>query len=578
MFKKYLAFAAMLFAAFFTTKANTEPLEIWIYAERTPTNAAGNTYSYDVVTSDDIEKVSSVDILSSGPKGQMSSLYIRGSDSDQSLITLNGISIKDHSSPTGTDDLGQHNFTGINSVEIYKGPMSSLYGANAAGGVVNLVSDVTHESYIGTGTGSNNLFTKEAQLSGNEGHLSYTLSFEGEQTDSISVYPNGEETDPFESENYNLNFLYQGTDNNVRFNHINETNFSNLDSNADTLNYTGKWKWTNNQIDFNNKNTRLTFNNSNHKRIYTKDNQIEGEYTSKTNTLAGSRLIRHKDVDILFGTEYEKVSANFFTNIRGVVPYTSNVDKTRDTVGLYSKTNLIVDDYVLASGIRYDTIDGFGDKLTGRLGLSKYGLRSSVSLGYRVPTLYEMYGKDNYGFTGNPNLTEEDTISYEVGYANEFSDTAVFITEETDAIVYSGTYVNDNNKSFTKGIENKLFFEVGGIDIVNNLAIISAKTSNGNDKLRRPNITNNTKFSKLVSNVLYSFDIDYYGKHKDLDSKNWQTITVDPIVTYNSEVTYRKDNLEIYTGLYNISNKEYQRPNGYSQLGRNWTAGFKVYF
>jgi vitamin B12 transporter len=267
----------------------------------------------------------------------MSSLYIRGSDSDQSLITLNGISIKDHSSPTGTDDLGQHNFTGINSVEIYKGPMSSLYGANAAGGVVNLVSDVTYESYIGTGTGSNDLFTKEAQLSGNTGHLSYTLSFSGEQTDSVSVYPNGEERDPFESENYNLNFLYQGTDGNLRFNHINETNFSNLDANADTLDYTGKWKWTNNQIDFNNKSTRLAFNNSNHKRVYTKDNQIEGEYNSKTNTFYGSHLLSSKDVDILFGTEYEKVNAEFFTNIRGPFPYTSNVDKSRDTLRYYRR-------------------------------------------------------------------------------------------------------------------------------------------------------------------------------------------------------------------------------------------------
>jgi vitamin B12 transporter len=578
MINKYLVFAAMLFAAFFVTKANAEPLEIWIYAERTPTNVAGNTYSYDVVTSEDIEEVSSVDILSSGPKGQMSSLYIRGSDSDQSLVTLNGISIKDHSSPTGTDDLGQHNFTGIGTVEIYKGPMSSLYGANAAGGVVNLISDVTYESYIGTGTGSNDLFTKEAQLSGNIEHLSYTLSFSGEQTDSISVYPNGEETDPFESENYNLNFLYQGTGGNLRFNHINENNFSNLDANADTLDYTGKWKWTNNQIDFNNKFTRLAFNNSNHKRVYTKDSQIEGEYNSKTNTFYGSHLLSGKDVDILFGTEYEKVNAEFFTNIRGPFPYTSNVDKSRDTLGVFTKTNLLVDDYVLASGIRYDTIDGFGDKITGRLGVSKNGFRSSVSLGYRVPTLYEMYGKDNYGFTGNPNLKEEDTLSYEIGYANDFSDTAIFITEETDAIVYTDTYVNDGSKSYTKGIENKLFFEVGGIDIVNNLAVISAKKSNGDDKLRRPNITNNTKFSKLVNNIMYSFDIDYYGKHKDINSATWQTINVDPIVTYNSEIKYRKNNIEIYTGLYNISNKEYQRPNGYSQLGRNWTAGFKVYF
>lgn len=578
MIKRYLTIAVILFAAFFTTNANAEVLHIYIYAERTPTVAAGSTYSYEIIDSNEIEEVASVDILSSGPKGQMSSLYIRGSDSDQSLITLNGISIKDHSSPTGTDDLGQHNFVGVNTIEIYKGPMSSLYGANAAGGVVNLISDVSTDSYLGLGTGSNNLLTKEGKLSGDIGDILYTLSYQDEKTDSISVYPGGEETDPFKSNNINLNLLYPSTIGNLRFNHIKETNFSNLDSTSDTKNYTGTWKWTNNQLDFNNKNTRVAFNNSKHKRTYIKDSLLEGEYNSTVNTLYGSHLIKFDNVDFLVGTESEQVDANFLTNITGLYPYTSNVDKTRDTYGVFVKTNVIAEPFVISSGIRHDFISGFGEKTTGRFGLSKDGIRTSVSLGYRVPTLYEMYGKDNYGFTGNPNLKEEDTVSYEIGYSNKFSDTAVFVTKETNAIVYSGTYVNDTSTSYTKGIENKLSFELAGINITNNFALISAKKSDGEDKLRRPNITNNTKFSKYINNVTYSFDVDYYGKHKDLDSSTWQTITVDPITTYNAEIVYRKDNLELFTGLYNISNKNYQRPNGYAQLGRNWTAGFKVHF
>jgi len=577
MFKKYISIAAVAFAAFFTTPAEAE-LVIYIYAERTPTIAAGSTYSYDIVNSEEVQDAASVDIVSSGPKGQMSSLYIRGADSDQSLITLNGISIKDHSSPTGTDDLGQHNFIGIDTVEIYKGPMSSLYGPNAAGGVVNLVSDTSTKSYIGGYLGSHNLQEKQVQLSGDVENVWYTFTYKDESTDSISVVPNGSETDPFESQNYNLNLLYNSESGNIRFNHIKETNFSNLDTTVDTSDYTGKWIWTNNQVDFNNKVTRLAFNNSTHERTYTKDNQLEGQYNSTANTVYASHLLKFDKTDILIGGEYEHVNANFLTNIRGALPYTSTVDKTRDTKGVFVKTNILLDDYVLASGIRYDTIDGFGEKVTGRLGVNKDNIRASVALGYRVPTLYEMYGKDNYGFTGNPNLKEEDTISYEVGYSNKFSDTALFITRESNAIVYDGTYVNDSAASYTKGIENKLFFEIEGINITNNFALISAKKSNGEDKLRRPNITNNTKIYKIINNILYSFDINYYGKHKDLNSKTWETITVDPIVTYDAEIKYEKNNLELFTGLYNITNKEYERPNGYSQLGRNWKAGFRVYF
>ena len=175
MKNKYKLVAAFC-AAFLMTPVYAQELVIYVYADRTPSSVASTTYSYESVEVEDLEEVSSLDILTSGPKGQMSSLYIRGADSDQSLITLNGISIKDQSSPTGTDDLGQHNFTGISLVEVYKGPMSSLYGANAAGGVVNLISDVTGRSYAGVTIGSNNLLAGETQLSGRVKDIDYSFT------------------------------------------------------------------------------------------------------------------------------------------------------------------------------------------------------------------------------------------------------------------------------------------------------------------------------------------------------------------------------------------------------------------
>ena len=579
MFKKYLTFAAMLFAAFFTTPANATELVIYVYADRTPSSVASATYSYDVVEAEEIDEVSSVDILTSGPKGQMSSLYIRGADSDQSLITLNGISIKDQSSPTGTDDLGQHNFTGISSVEVYKGPMSSLYGANASGGVVNLVSDVTGRSYVSSKVGSNNLIDGKAQISGRLESIDYTLSISKQSTDGISVYPGGSEDDPYKNKNVNLNLLHNNDYGNIRFNYINETNFTNLDSMNDTLNYTGKWNWTNSQLDYNNDTTRFTLNNSNHKRIYIKDSLLEGDYDSTVNTLYGSHLVNYKNTDTIVGAEIEKVDAEFFVNIRGLYPYTSSVDKQRTTKGVFLNTNtVLLNNTILSTGIRYDSVDGFGNKRTGRVGLFKNGVRASISTGYRIPTLYEMYGKDNYGFTGNPNLKDESTISYELGYINNFSDTAFFVTKETDAIIYDSTYVNDNDTSYTKGIENKLNFEYNEFYIVNNFSYIQAKKSNGEYKLRRPKITNTVTIAKQIKDFVYSTNLNYYGKHKDINSTTFQTIDVKSVTTLDAEITYEKNNLEMFAGIYNISNEQYERPNGYSQLGRNFEVGFRKYF
>ena len=577
MKNKYNLIAAFC-AAFLMTPVYATELVIYVYADRTPSAVSSFTYSYEAVEVEDLEEVSSLDILTSGPKGQMSSLYIRGADSDQSLVTLNGISIKDQSSPTGTDDLGQHNFTGISLVEVYKGPMSSLYGANAAGGVVNLVSEVTGRSYAGATIGSNNLLAGEIQVSGKAQELDYSLTLGKETSDGISVYPDGAEDDPYDNENVNLNLLYSSDYESIRLNYITETNFTNLDSMSDTLNYTGKWNWTNTQLDYNNETSRLVLNNSNHKRVYTKDNLVEGDYDSTVNTLYGSHLINLTNTDLIVGAELEKIDAKFLTNIRGMWPYTSSVNKERTSKGMFVNTNIMLDGIVLSSGVRYDTVDGFGDRTTGRIGVYKDGARVSVSTGYRIPTLYEMYGQDNYGFNGNPNLQEESTISYEVGYKTNYSDTAVFVTKENDAIIYNGTYVNDDDTSYTKGIENKITFELDGLFITNSVSYIEAKQSNGNEKLRRPKLTNNLKVSKLVDDFVYSFDVDYYGKHKDISSTTFQTIDVSSIITYNTEMKYNKNNLEVFAGIYNISNEQYERPNGYSQLGRNFKLGFRKYF
>lgn len=571
--------AAVFITAFFTTTAYSEPLEVWIYAERTPSYISSVTYSQDIVTPEDINDVAALDILTSGPKGQVSSLFIRGADSDQNLIALNGIPIKDHSSPTGTDDIGQHSFTGIQQIEIIKGPMSSLYGANAAGGVINLVSDISHQSYIKADVGSNNAITKEVQISNTIDRLAYTFNLDQENTDGISVYPDGDETDPYDSTNMNFNVLYYGDNINYRLNYIDELNNSNLDGMGDTKDYTGKWHWTNTQFDVNTNNTRFVLNNSKHKRTYTKDGLLEGNYDSNTNTIHLSHLLQFNQTDVTLGTEHEKVDAKFLTNIRGPWPYTSNVNKSRSTHGIFVNTSIETDNNaVISSGIRYDDIEGFGDKLTGRYGLFKNGYRGSLSLGYRVPTLYEMYGEDNYGFTGNPDLKEEDTVSLEIGYANAFFDTAVFVTQENNAIIYNGTYVNDSDNSYTKGVETKFTYDINDYFITANTAIIDAKTSEGKQKLRRPKYTSNVEISKLVNNVLYSTKANYYGKHKDIDSKTFQTVDKGSTILYDAELKYLKDNIEIFTGLYNISDTKYERPDGYSQLGRNWKAGFKVYF
>ena len=66
-------------------------------------------------------KVSGLDIFQSGPKGQQTSIFTRGSESNHTLVLLNGISINDFSTPTGAFDFGQDFMFNVTQIEVYKG-------------------------------------------------------------------------------------------------------------------------------------------------------------------------------------------------------------------------------------------------------------------------------------------------------------------------------------------------------------------------------------------------------------------------------------------------------------------------
>src|ERR1700690_4166936 len=76
-------------------------------------------------------------VAQDGQLGAQTSLFVRGADSDSSMILLDGVSVDDMG---GRFDFGPLSTTAVESAEVYRGPNSSLYGADAASGVVSLTT------------------------------------------------------------------------------------------------------------------------------------------------------------------------------------------------------------------------------------------------------------------------------------------------------------------------------------------------------------------------------------------------------------------------------------------------------
>ena len=124
--------------------------EIVVIASKFPERMLDLVASVEVITEEEIEMAQAnnlADILSSvsgleisdyGNAGGIKAISIRGSSPEQVLVMIDGRPANDPQ--TGKIDLGLIPASIIERVEIYRGPASAIYGANALGGVVNIIT------------------------------------------------------------------------------------------------------------------------------------------------------------------------------------------------------------------------------------------------------------------------------------------------------------------------------------------------------------------------------------------------------------------------------------------------------
>lgn len=222
--------------------ANPLPDDVAVTPTRTETTIGSTGTALTVITEEEIRRSgqSSVaevlrgkvglDIVRSGGPGGQTSLFIRGANSQQTKVLLDGIPLNDPSSASRAFDFSTLDVAGIERIEVLRGPQSLLYGSDAIGGVVNIITkrgdgpaQVRVSGHGGTfGTGRIG-----AGVSGGDDLKYYSLAGSFLHTDGISAASelNGNtETDRFRngtisgrfgvtpSELVNIDYVFRYTD------------------------------------------------------------------------------------------------------------------------------------------------------------------------------------------------------------------------------------------------------------------------------------------------------------------------------------------------------------------------------
>ena len=155
---------------------------------------------------DILKTISGLNVYQSGDKGQSSSVFTRGAESNHTLVLLNGISINDQSVTDGMHDFGQDFVQSIQQIEIYKGSGGAHFGPSAIAGAINFITAINYTNsysisgFDGRNNSVNGNYTK---VTDNAWHLNINAT--GNQSNLGSATADGTEDDGTFNKQLNLN-------------------------------------------------------------------------------------------------------------------------------------------------------------------------------------------------------------------------------------------------------------------------------------------------------------------------------------------------------------------------------------
>jgi len=178
--------------------------DVVVSATRVPTPISQVASSVTVLTAADIEArqerslpdvlrtVPGLDIVQTGGPGGQTSIFMRGTNSNHVKILMDGIDLGDPSTPTGAADISKLLAGDFAQVEVLRGPQGALYGSDAIGGVINIVTKTGEGPMKITASaegGSFDTFNQSASVSGSDSGLHYAATIQHFRAGATPVTP-----------------------------------------------------------------------------------------------------------------------------------------------------------------------------------------------------------------------------------------------------------------------------------------------------------------------------------------------------------------------------------------------------
>lgn len=534
-------------------------------------------------------------------QGQNLSYYVRGGNSRQVLVLIDGIPVNDPSSVSNEFDLRLVDLNTVESIEIIKGAASTLYGNAAATAVISITTkkaskDTVSGSFltlVGTNQPQGDLnyngssFTNNVSINGTSNNLTYLASFGNTYTDGLSAAKtDNPEKDPFSRFNTNIKLGY---DINEAFTITTFASYDRLKSDIDGS-PAPSYVLTDTDDTFFSEQTRVgvspkfTYANGSFQvnAAYTKiDRAIFSDFSANYEAEnfvvdAFNKYVFNKTFYTIVGVNYSKYKSLF-----AVEESYNNIDPYINAV--------YVSDFGLNlnAGARLNNHSEYGSHVVYSLNPS-YNIPASsgnikvfgsYATSFIAPNLSQLFGF--YG--ANSDLDPEENATMEGGleFSNKkgFRMNALYFNRNEDkTIVYAANgYENAATNANVHGFETEV-----KANLIDNLVFTANYTFTelkDGTRLRLPKHKANAGLGYNISKNNYaSINYQFTSSRMDTDFSNYQNVELQSFSLIDLYFSQKliSNKLKFFAGITNLFNEDYTEVIGYTTKGRNINVGLNI--
>ncbi|WP_333571037.1 TonB-dependent receptor plug domain-containing protein [Sphingomonas sp.] len=556
-----------------------------------------------VALSDLLATTPGVTVVRNGGLGTSTALSIRGAQTDQTLVLIDGIRVGDPSATGGAYNFASLLAGSVERVEVLRGPNSVIWGSQAIGGVVNVTTLQGAQGLHMRGNaegGSFGTFNGNAALAGGNDRISAGLTAGYLTTQGISAAANGREADGYRQIGATGNVQVQlapGLALDLRGYYADSKvdldgyapptyDFGDTGEYAKTQEVYGYAGLRNESLGGKLRN-RIGFALSDiHRDGYNDDSSVAYRYRGRAEryTYQGDATLADQ-LRLVFGAEHER------SRIRYDEGFGSAGRTSVGITSFYGQAIVTpVAPLTLTGGGRHDDHDTFGGHWTWNADIAVRPtadtvLHASFGEGFKAPTLYQLYSA-----YGDRSLRPETARSYEAGVRQMLAGGKLalgvtwFHRDSDNQIDYNfdtSTYYN-LNKTRAEGVEIEALLQpVKALTVRANVTHVLSQNRTagmlGNDLPRRPRDTVNVSADyRFPFGLAIGGTVTMVGDSFN-DAGNLTAIDGYALASVRAEMPVTKL-LSVYGRVDNVGDVRYQQITGYGTYARAAFGGVRVRF